>query len=164
MYKRYSIEYSLYFISFLLFLIILDQVSKILIARIMLDNSFESIEILPFLNLTFVRNTGISFGLFSDGGLLNRYFFTIFSFSAGIILFLISFFNYNKLIQISLVFISGGAIGNAIDRTYFGGVIDFIDFFIYTFHWPVFNLADVFITFGVVVLLLENTFGKAKNV
>ena len=59
--------------------------------------------------------------------------------------------------------ISSGAIGNAIDRIYFGGVIDFIDFFLYNFHWPAFNLADIFITLGVIVLLFENLFGKLIN-
>ena len=54
--------------------------------------------------------------------------------------------------------ISSGAIGNAIDRIYFGGVIDFIDFFLYNFHWLAFNLADIFISLGVIVLLFENLF------
>ena len=82
----------------------------------------------------------------------------------GTILFIIALFNPEKLIQISLLFISGGAIGNAIDRVYFGGVIDFIDFFIYNFHWPAFNFADIFITIGVIFLLFENFIGKIKNV
>ena len=72
-------------------------------------------------------------------------------------------FSSEKLIQIALLFISGGAIGNAIDRVYFGGVIDFIDFFLYNFHWPAFNLADIFISLGVIVLLFENLFGKLIN-
>ena len=57
------------------------------------------------------------------------------------------FFTKEKLIKLSLLMISSGAIGNAIDRIYFGGVIDFIDFFIYNFHWPAFNFADIFITY-----------------
>ena len=62
--------------------------------------------------------------------------------------------------RLSLLMISSGAIGNAIDRIYFGGVIDFIDFFIYNFHWPAFNFADIFITTGVVVLVLFEIFKK----
>ena len=130
----------------------------------MINNNFQNIEILPFLNITFVRNTGISFGLFSDGGIFNRYFFTALAMIIGTTLLIIALFNPEKLIQISLLFISGGAIGNAIDRVYFGGVIDFIDFFIYNIHWPAFNFADIFITVGVFFLLFENFFGKIKNV
>ena len=81
----------------------------------------------------------------------------------GSMLLIIALINKDKFIQISLLFISGGAIGNAIDRIYFGGVIDFIDFFLYNFHWPAFNLADVFITIGVILLLFENFFDKFKN-
>ena len=163
MYKTYSFKYFYELLVIFVLLIILDQATKIFIAKIMLNNKFESIEIFPFLNITFVRNTGISFGLFSDGGLLNRYFFTSFSMIIGSILLIIALFNKDRLMQISLLLIAGGAIGNAIDRIYFGGVIDFIDFFIYNFHWPAFNLADIFISFGVILLLFENFFGKLKN-
>ena len=129
----------------------------------MINNMFENIEIFPFLNIVFVRNTGISFGLFSDGGLLNRYFFTSFAIVLGSILLIIAFLTKEKLMKLSLLMISSGAIGNAIDRIYFGGVIDFIDFFIYNFHWPAFNFADIFITIGVILLCFENTFGKTRN-
>tara|TARA_B100000029_G_scaffold513454_1_gene613126 strand:- start:185 stop:679 length:495 start_codon:yes stop_codon:yes gene_type:complete len=163
MYKTYSFKYFYELLAIFALLIILDQATKIFIAKIMLNNKFQSIEVFPFLNITFVRNTGISFGLFSDGGLLNRYFFTSFSMIIGSILLIIALFNKDRLMQISLLFIAGGAIGNAIDRIYFGGVIDFIDFFLYNFHWPAFNLADIFISFGVIILLFENIFGKVKN-
>ena len=164
MYKNQPYKYFLNLVSVFILLILLDQASKIYVAKIMINNNFQNIEIFPFLNITFVRNTGISFGLFSDGGLFNRYFFTALAMIIGTILFIIALFNPEKLIQISLLFISGGAIGNAIDRVYFGGVIDFIDFFIYNFHWPAFNFADIFITIGVIFLLFENFIGKIKNV
>ncbi len=164
MYKNQSYKYFLNLISIFILLILLDQSTKIYVAKIMINNNFQNIEIFPFLNITFVRNTGISFGLFSDGGIFNRYFFTALAMIIGTILFIIALFNPEKLIQISLLFISGGAIGNAIDRVYFGGVIDFIDFFIYNIHWPAFNFADIFITVGVFFLLFENFFGKIKNV
>ena len=155
--------YILNLFAFFIFLIILDQATKIYVAKIMLGNRFENIQILPFLNITFVRNTGISFGLFSDGGLLNRYFFTSFSIIIGTILLIVAFLNPDKLVKTALLFISGGAIGNAIDRVYFGGVIDFIDIFLYTVHCPAFNFADIYITFGVVILLFESFLRKNKN-
>ena len=162
MYNTQSYKRFFSLICIYLLLIILDQSTKIYVARVMLNNRFENIEIFSFLNITFVRNTGISFGLFSNGGLLNRYFFTIFALIVGLALLIIAFLNNDRIARFSLLFISAGAIGNAIDRIYFGGVIDFIDFFLYNFHWPAFNLADIFITFGVILLLFENLYGK-KN-
>ncbi len=79
MYKKFFYEYFFQYLIAFILLIIIDQSTKVYTAKIMFNNSFESIELLPFLNIVFVRNTGISFGLFSDGGLLNRYFFTSFS-------------------------------------------------------------------------------------
>ena len=163
MHNSQSYKYFFSLICIYLLLIILDQSTKIYIAKVMLNNRFENIEIFPFLNITFVRNTGISFGLFSNGGLLNRYFFTIFALIVGLTLLIIAFLNDDRIARFSLLFISAGAIGNAIDRIYFGGVIDFIDFFLYNLHWPAFNLADIFITFGVILLLFENFFRKNKN-
>ena len=151
------------YLAFFVLLIIIDQSTKIFTAQIMLNSMFESMEVLPFLNIVFVRNTGISFGLFSDGGLLNRYFFSFLSIIIGSILLVVSIFTKDKVMKLSLLMISSGAVGNAIDRIYFGGVIDFIDFFIYNFHWPAFNLADVFITIGVILLFFENIFGKSHN-
>ena len=163
MFNRNTHESFFQFLAIFILLIIIDQSTKVYIAKIMMKNNFENINLFSFLNITFVRNTGISFGLFSDGGLIGRYFFTSFSMIVGSLLFIISIFNKEKLIQVSLIFISSGAIGNAVDRIYFGGVIDFIDFFIYNFHWPAFNFADIFITVGVFLLLIESFFKKGRN-
>ena len=163
MFNRNMQESFFQFLAIFILLIIIDQSTKVYIAKIMMKNNFENIKLFSFLNITFVRNTGISFGLFSDGGLIGRYFFTSFSMIVGSLLFIISIFNKEKLVQVSLIFISSGAIGNAVDRIYFGGVIDFIDFFIYNFHWPAFNFADIFITIGVFLLLIESFFKKGRN-
>ena len=146
----------------IIFLILFDQCTKIFFSRMMLAYSFADIRILPFLNIVFVRNTGVSFGMFSEWGILGRYFFSIFSILVGSFLIVLAIFSNRKLFSISLSLISSGALGNAIDRVYFGGVIDFIDFFIYNFHWPAFNFADIFITVGVILLLFDNIFYK-KN-
>ena len=144
------------------FLVLFDQCTKIFISKIMLENSFEDMQLLYFLNIVFVRNTGVSFGMFSEWGILGRYFFSIFSIVVGCFLILLAIFSDTKAFRISLGLISSGALGNAIDRVYFGGVIDFIDFFIYNLHWPAFNFADIFITLGVILLLFDNIFNK-KN-
>ena len=148
----------------IIFLVLIDQCMKISISKIMLNNSFDDIKLLPFLNIVFVRNTGVSFGMFSEWGILGRYFFSIFSIVVGSFLILLAIFSDTKLFRISLGLISSGALGNAIDRVYFGGVIDFIDFFIYNFHWPAFNFADIFITIGVVLLLFDNIFNKKNDI
>ena len=144
------------------FLVLLDQCMKIFISKIMLEHSFEDMQLLSFLNIVFVRNTGVSFGMFSEWGILGRYFFSVFSIVVGCFLILLAVFSDKKVFRISLGLISSGALGNAIDRVYFGGVIDFIDFFIYNHHWPAFNFADIFITLGVILLLFDNIFNK-KN-
>ena len=146
------------------FLVLFDQCMKIFISKIMLENSFEDMQLLSFLNIVFVRNTGVSFGMFSEWGILGRYFFSIFSIVVGSFLILLAIFSDTKAFRISLGLISAGALGNAIDRVYFGGVIDFIDFFIYNFHWPAFNFADIFITIGVVLLLFDNIFNKKNDI
>ena len=130
----------------------------------MLDNGFATISVFSFLELVFVRNTGISFGMLSEGGLLGRYFFSTFSIVAGILLVLLAVFSEKKLLCLSLSLVAAGAFGNAIDRIYFGGVIDFIDFFVYNFHWPAFNFADIFISLGVVILLFDNIFYKKNEI
>ena len=147
-----------------IFLALFDQCSKIFVAQKMFNNSFEDIQLLPFLNIVFVRNTGISFGMFSEWGILGRYFFSIFSIVVGSFLILLAIFSDKKIYRLSLSLVSSGALGNAVDRVYFGGVIDFIDFFIYNYHWPVFNFADIFITFGVILLLFDNIFYKQNEI
>ena len=148
----------------IIFLVLIDQCMKIFISKIMLNNRFEEMQLLPFLNIVFVRNTGVSFGMFSEWGILGRYFFSIFSIVIGSFLILLAIFSDTKVFRSSLGLISSGALGNAIDRVYFGGVIDFIDFFIYNMHWPAFNFADIFITVGVILLLFDNIFNKKNEI
>ena len=164
MWKSLNLARVIEILLVIIFLVLIDQCMKISISKIMLNNSFEDIKLLPFLNIVFVRNTGVSFGMFSEWGILGRYFFSIFSIVIGSFLILLAMFSDVKLFRISLGLISSGALGNAIDRVYFGGVIDFIDFFIYNFHWPAFNFADIFITIGVILLLFDNIFNKKNEI
>ena len=164
MFKPLNIVRVIEIVLAIIFLVLFDQCTKIFFSQIMLKNSFTDIQILPFLNIVFVRNTGVSFGMFSEWGILGRYFFSIFSILVGTFLILLAIFSDKKAFRISLGLISSGALGNAIDRVYFGGVIDFIDFFIYNFHWPAFNFADIFITLGVMLLLFDNLFYKKNEI
>lgn len=163
MLKVFNYSHFLYTVLLILLAIIVDQSTKIFISKIMLENNFNNISVFSFLELVFVRNTGISFGLFSEGGILGRYFFSIFSISVGLFIALLAFLTEKKIVFLGLCLISAGAIANAIDRVYFGGVIDFIDFFVYNFHWPAFNFADIFITVGVFILLFENIYSNYEK-
>ena len=153
--KGLNAHKSLRIIFFILLAIIIDQCTKIFVSKLMLSNNFEDISIFSFFNIVFVRNTGVSFGLFSEGGSLGRYFFSIFSLTVGLFLILLALFTERFIFACGLCLISAGAIGNAIDRIYFGGVIDFIDIYIYNFHWPAFNFADIYISVGIIMLLFN---------
>tara|TARA_A100001015_G_scaffold214578_1_gene240875 strand:- start:652 stop:1077 length:426 start_codon:yes stop_codon:yes gene_type:complete len=139
MWKSLNLARVIETLLLIIFLVLIDQCMKVFISKIMLNNSFKDMQLLPFLNIVFVRNTGVSFGMFSEWGILGRYFFSIFSIVVGCFLILLAIFSDGKVFRSSLALISSGALGNAIDRVYFGGVIDFIDFFIYNFHWPAFK-------------------------
>ncbi|MAJ24356.1 MAG: signal peptidase II [Rickettsiales bacterium] len=161
--KSYKFKGIIETILLVMLLITIDQCSKIFISKIMLWSNFSNINLLPFLDIVFVRNTGVSFGMFSEGGVLGRYFFSALSLTIGTFLTILAIASEKYFFKISLSLISAGAIGNAIDRIYFGGVIDFIDFFVYNFHWPAFNLADSFITLGVILMLIDNFYAQNEN-
>lgn len=114
----------------------------------------------PFLNIVFVKNRGISFGLF------NKEEDWLFWCLTGVIILIISYVTYllyktkHNIMRWGLSLVLGGAIGNVIDRFVYGGVIDFIDVHIQSFHWPAFNAADSFIFMGT-VLLLKNSLKEA---
>ncbi len=141
------------FFLIVIFIIFFDQITKYF-AVIFYNELQNGIEVFPFLNLVFVTNKGISFGLLSD---LNISFFLgLVSLGISIILtfwLIRSNLNFEKFI-ISLIL--GGALGNGIDRIYQSYVIDFIDIHYKNFHWPAFNIADSAITLGVVIYIFGN--------
>jgi signal peptidase II len=107
-------------------------------------------------------NEGIAFGLFQDGGSLKNYFLIFITSIATIMLLFFHFRMKNptglKTILLALVF--GGAIGNLYDRIFRGYVVDFIDVYIKNFHWPVFNLADTYISIGLIIIFYLQIFKK----
>lgn len=147
----------------LVFLIILcaDQVSK----QIMLDLLFDPpryIEVGLNLNLVPVWNSGMSFGFLSDGGLWVRVGLTALAFLVGG-WFVWVLPQLDRLQRLAGAIITGGAIGNAIDRLRFGRVVDFIDFHIGTWHWPAFNIADTAITIGAGLWAYSILFGQETD-
>ena len=149
--------------SFLVLLIFLiDRLSKIYV--IYLDKKFLGSEIFSskYLNINLIWNDGIAFGLFSfeKSNLYN--FLTLIIIG---IIFLIIFMTVKAegVKKYSLLMILGGAIGNVFDRLFNRAVPDFIDFHIGNFHWFIFNIADVFITIGVIFMILIEIIGNNKN-
>ncbi|NWF76949.1 MAG: signal peptidase II [Nitrospirae bacterium] len=140
-------------IFIILLVILLDQASKYLIIRYV--DVFDSIEILPFLHIVNVRNTGAAFGILKD---MNTHFFITISIIA--IIFVIYLLKKNAYNFVGLSLIFGGAAGNLIDRILYGKVVDFMDFSIGTFHWPAFNLADSCLTIGIGIILLTSLFKR----
>lgn len=131
---------------------LIDQVVKLIVRKNLVLH--QAIEVIPgFFNVVHIRNTGGAFGLLAGdaSAVLRIVLFVGISFIAmGIIAYLYSKVKPDQQgVFAALIMILGGAIGNLIDRIRFGEVVDFLDFYIGTLHWPAFNVADSFITVGI---------------
>ena len=152
--KRFFINSSLVILIFLI-----DRISKIYV--ISLDKKFLGSEIFSskFLNIYLVWNEGIAFGLFSfDEGKLYNFLTILISLILLIILYLI--FKSKGFAKYALLMILGGALGNLFDRVFYKAVPDFIDFHIGNLHWFIFNVSDIFITLGVVGMIILEFIGN----
>ena len=137
--------------------LITDRWTKTLIRnRFDLNESISVID--GFFNITYVRNTGVAFGIFSSisspakSALLSL--FTAFA-AAVVITYSVRSPAHNRLLQIALSLILGGALGNLYDRLAYGYVVDFLELYAGSYHWPSFNVADAAISTGVVLLAIE---------
>ena len=142
-------------------LVLADQVSKAIVVRTM--SLYESIPIIPnFFNFTYITNDGMAFGIDFPFG---YFIFSAVSLLLTLFLFwyLWSVRNHSIVIRLGLAMIIAGAIGNLIDRLMLGEVIDFLDFMIRDFHWYVFNLADSYVTVGMVLLLIDSIILEKKR-
>jgi signal peptidase II len=141
--------------AWLAVILVTDQVSKFIVDQTMpLHHSIPIIE--NFFSLTYIRNTGAAFGILAGHPATFRLPFLIF-FSLLAIGFIIAMLRrlpqQEKGLITALSFILGGAVGNLIDRVVYGEVIDFLDFYWRNLHWPAFNVADSFITIGVLMTI-----------
>jgi signal peptidase II len=139
------------FIIFSVF--ILDRATKMAIIKHQLNN--QSLFVNDYLNFELVWNTGISFGLFSQNANIYYHLITL------LIFFVIIFLIYlmSTVVSLERIFFSlilGGAIGNVYDRLIYFAVPDFIDFHINNFHWFTFNIADIFITMGITLIIIND--------
>jgi len=142
--------------------ILLDQITKALIKTTIPLHG--GVTVIPgFFNISHVQNPGGAFGLLADQSpAIRLVVFILFSaFAAGVILYL--YFTVDEstpLLASAIAMIFGGAVGNLIDRIRFGRVVDFLDFYIGTAHWPSFNVADSSVTIGISVFLYHLVFSK----
>lgn len=143
--------------------ILLDQVSKLAVHHSM--QLYESIPIVPFFNLTYVHNTGAAFSFLSEAGGWQRWFFAVLALIISCVLavWLARLKSHETLLAAALSLVLGGAIGNLVDRLWYGYVIDFLDVYVNNWHWPAFNIADSAITLGVGLMLYESIVASEKQ-
>jgi signal peptidase II len=135
---------------------VLDQLSKAAVLGFFAGRAFGAHErITPFFNLVLTYNRGMSFGLFNNGAGVNALLFSLVA--ASIVAALVYWLSRvdSPFLAVAIGLVIGGAIGNVIDRVRFGAVVDFLDFYLGSWHWPAFNLADSAICIGVAAMLLD---------
>ena len=158
-----NLNKSLLINIFLIFLIfLLDRISKIYVIK--LDKKILGSEIFTseFLNINLIWNKGIAFGLFSFDQDKFYTFLTVFI-SLIVLIILLMIVKSKGIRKYALLMIFGGALGNLYDRVSFKAVPDFIDFHIGDLHWFIFNVADIFITIGVIVMIIYELIDNNKN-
>ena len=137
--------------------VIVDQGSKQLAEQLLTFH--EPVAVLPFFNLFLTYNTGAAFSFLRDAGGWQRWLFAALSIGVGvfIVIWLRRIPGKQKWLACALALVLGGAVGNLMDRLFRsdGGVVDFVDIYYGTWHWPAFNVADSAISVGAVMLLVS---------
>ena len=146
----------------ILSIFILDRLTKIYIIYLDKINSGSELYLSKYLNIYLIWNKGIAFGLFSLDEKNFYNYLTIFIFII-IVLILFWIIKSKGIQKYALLMISGGALGNLFDRIFYRAVPDFIDLHINNFHWFIFNIADIFITIGVFLMILSEFTVKDRN-
>jgi signal peptidase II len=154
--KNFNISFSIVFLIYFL-----DRLSKIYVIQLDKNNLGSDIFNSPYLNIVLIWNKGIAFGLLSFN---ESYLYNIISLIIAIIIIVLIVISIKSqgFKRYSLLMIVGGALGNLHDRLFFNAVPDFIDFHIGNFHWFIFNVSDIFITLGVISMIVLELFGN-KN-
>jgi len=153
--------YRKHILSFLtiIFIFIIDRISKLLIINSSETYEQYGLSVTPFLNFNLIWNEGIAFGFFSfdEKVYYNLLTVIIFLIISILIWMMIKSKSYEKFCFLMII---GGSLGNIFDRIYYSAVPDFIDIHINNFHWFIFNVADIFITIGIIFLISFEIFGK----
>ena len=153
---------NIIFISIFILIFTLDRLSKLYILNLAEINDTLNLFVTPFLNFYLIWNKGIAFGLFSFDQNFIYNFITFFIALITVIILIIAVRSkdYKGYFFISIF---SGSIGNLFDRFYYSAVPDFIDFHLNNFHWFIFNVADIFISLGVICLIFVEIFVKKEN-
>ena len=156
------IRKNIFYFFIILAIFLFDRISKVWIISISDLENNPDISLLPFINLNLIWNRGIAFGLFS---FTEKFGYNLLT---GLILFiiLIVFWMIIKtkgLEKYGYIMVFGGSIGNVFDRLFYSSVPDFIDIYYKNFHWFIFNVADIFITSGVILLITFELIFKKKE-
>ena len=153
-----------FYISFLIVALIyfLDRLSKIYVIQLDKNNFGSEIFNSSYLNIVLIWNKGIAFGLFSFN---ETHLYNILSLIISIIIIIVIIMSLRAqgFKRYSLLMVVGGALGNLYDRIFFNAVPDFIDLHIGEFHWFIFNVADMFISLGVIFMILYELIDNNKN-
>ena len=154
--NKIFIRENIYFLATVLVTFFLDRYSKVQIIKNYSNNTFYFND---FINLDLIWNTGIGFGLLTTA---DNLIYNVISSIIGIVIIIIIYISLtsDKFDKIVFSFITGGALGNFYDRLVFKGVPDFIDLHYGNFHWFTFNLADIFISIGIIAFIIKGFFIK----
>lgn len=139
-----------------LLVVVLDQYTKGLASRHL--ELYRPVELFPSFNFTLMHNTGVAFSIFDTNGDWQRWVFSLVALcvSVVIVIWLARLPAGQRWLTVSLALVLGGAVGNLWDRLVNGYVVDFIDVYYRTWHWPAFNLADSAICVGAVMLVIDS--------
>lgn len=142
--------------------VVLDQLTKHWVTQSL--GLREVIPMMPSFNLVLAHNAGAAFSFLAGAGGWQRGFFIGVAVVASVVIVhLLRKHHGEKLFSLALALILGGALGNLIDRIRFGHVVDFLDFYVQTWHWPAFNVADMAITAGAGLLIWDSLKKPAKQ-
>jgi signal peptidase II len=150
---------NFYYLLLIFFLFSIDRITKYLIVTSSSLSESLVIEITSFLNFNLIWNDGIAFGLLSfHDGIYYNTLTVIIIIIITVLIYLLNSSNNNEKFGFSLII--GGSLGNVFDRLYYRSVIDFIDLHINDIHWFIFNVADIFITIGILIIITLEFFKK----
>ena len=150
------------YFAIILFIFLLDRISKLYILSILEDSGFVDININQFINFILVWNSGVGFGLFSfeQSTVYNLITLIIILINLIIIYFIVKTKDFSKYFYLIIL---GGSLGNLFDRIYYSSVPDFIDISYKGYHWFVFNVADIFISLGIICLIFAELLNYKKG-
>ena len=161
-FKEYLNKKFYFNLSIVLIIFFLYRITKKVVIHLNQENFGQQIFSSEYLNINLIWNQGIAFGLFSFNE-NNVYNILTALIALVILVILIMILKNDGFKRFSLLMIMGGALGNLYDRIFFSAVPDFFDFHVGNFHWFIFNVADIFITIGVIFMIIIEFIDNNKN-